>query len=165
MVSILLLISNLPRLFFQVLMNHSKCTSINWYHRHVHDPQHFLLSVKILVFFYLFTFFYIQLFGSKGKPNRQSLYLSINIRSGLLARNSQSVWVSQSQIILCISLTWTDSGLCNILFCFTFTQVTTFFLLIVVDSCIPFVLVLCIHLLCYQLFHRSHCIFYTCYYL
>ena len=64
-----------------------------------------------------FRFLSISLFGQPGEQSSQFCKLSsfwlIIIRSGRLAEIRWSVCMSKSQRRLCVSFSWTDSGLCR----------------------------------------------------
>ena len=75
----------------------------------------FRFNSKVNVFISVFAFFQFYLVVSRGckVPNSAHLLCLLTItRSGRLGEIRWSVWISKSEKILCVSFSWTDSGLC-----------------------------------------------------
>ena len=95
-------------------------TNCNWYNRHFHVPQYFQFpsKVKVYSFFSLSFNFNLWSTGTEKSTILKVLFslffffLLIIIRFGRLAKIWWSVCISKSQWTLCVSFSWTDSGLC-----------------------------------------------------
>ena len=100
--------------FFQVFWACSKQINYNCYHHYLHVPQIFLVLWQgpTICLYFLFHFQFVIRWNGKVQLTVSSLFLLLNIRSGLLAGIMWSVWISKSQRILNVSFSRTDSSLC-----------------------------------------------------
>ena len=112
---------------FQALGDRSKDSNYNWYYRHQHLAQLFSSLIKSKYFCILsISFIFTKWFAGTVKSIRRQfffvlfnffclfvcLFVSlINIQLGFLAWVQGSVYITKSQIILCISFYRTDSSL------------------------------------------------------
>ena len=115
MFSSLPLISNSFSIFSS-LWGHSKCTNYNWYHRHSHLPYLFFVLRQGPNICLFFGFLLSSLCGLPERQNQLGgkffFFLLFNSLFGILAGIERSVCISKSQKALCVSFSWTDSGLC-----------------------------------------------------
>ena len=91
------------------------CSNYNWYYRHSHIPQFFLVLSQVLHIYFFFRFILI-LFS--GRPRWHSslfwgffFFLLTITRSGRLAENMWYVCISKSRRSLDVSFSRTYSGL------------------------------------------------------
>ena len=112
MISILLLVSSSPSLFSRPLRTIPRTPTTISITITFHVPQLFQPSGKIQVFVYIFTFFCCKSVVHWNSTSLQVLFLFINTRCGFLDRIEWSICIFKSQIILWVSFSWTDSGLC-----------------------------------------------------
>ena len=100
-----------------------------------------ILKVKVFVYLFVFNYFHSLVHRNSNIVWTRTFFLIINTRPGLPTWIMSSLFISNYQRNVCVSFSWTDSGL------WKYHLVVQSNFSILYKSCTHFVLVWCIYLL------------------